>query len=234
MPQIRGEMGFAQPGGGDDGVGGVVIIAGKRRVGAGPKAIQRAIQSGGVANLAEPFSDACCAGSDGGVDFNDEGAAFRHGIKRPHGHAPTQAVEHPHAGQARFPDLRGPDKVEAARRRKTHLSLGMLTHTHPAEPTGEEITAIPVKSKMPLRLWMPHDAVSGHVLICGTKVFHKLPKRGGIPRRLGPAREIGTGIHEGERGRQVYPDKCRDVSSGEISDPIQNVRTRPATVTRLQ
>jgi hypothetical protein len=110
----------------------------------------------------------------------------------------------------------------------------MLTHTHPAEPTGEEITAIPVKSKMPLRLWMLHDAVAGHMLICGTKVFHKLPKRGGIPRRLGPAREIGTGIHEGERGRQVYPDECRDVSSGEISDPIQNVRTRPATVARLQ
>jgi len=231
---VGGEMGIAQPGGGDDGVGGVVIIAGKWRVGPGSKAVQRGIKRHGVTDLAEPFSDACCAGGDGGVDFNDERAVLRYGIKRPHGHAPAQAVKHPHASQARFPDLGGADKVEAARRGKVHLPLGMLTHAHPAQPAGEEITAIPMKAKMPLGLWMPDDPVAGHMLIRGTKVFHKLPERGGIPGRIGPAGEIGPCIYKGERRRQVYPDECRDVSIGEISNPIQNVGAGPAPVARLQ
>lgn len=227
-------MGITQPGGGEDGVGCVVVIAGEWGVRAGAEAVQRGIEGGGIADLAEPFAYAGRAGGDGGVDFNDEGAVLRHGIKRPHGHAPTQAVEHPHAREAGFPDLGGADKVEAARRGKAHLPLGMFTHTHAAKPAGEKITAIPVKAKMPLRLWMPHDAVSSHMLILGTKMFHKLPKRGGIPGRVGPAREIGPCINEGKCGGKVYPNERRDFSSGEISNPIQNVRTRPATVTCLQ
>ncbi len=227
-------MGIAQPGGGEDGVGGVVIIACEWRMRAGCKAVQRGIQSGGIADLAEPFAHAGRAGSDGGVDFNDEWAVFRHRIKRPNRHAPAQAVEDPHAREAGFPDLGGADKVEAARRGKAHLPLGMLTHAHPAKPAGEKIAAIPVEAKMPLRLWMPHNAVSGHMLILGTKVFHKLPERGGIPWRVGPAGEIGPRINEGKCGGEVYPDKCRDFSRGEISNPIQNVRTRPAPVACLQ
>ena len=227
-------MGIAQPGGGDDGVGCMVVIAGEWGVGAGAEAVERGIQSGGIADLAEPFADACCAGSDGGVDFNDERAVFRHGIKRPNRHAPTQAVEDPHAREAGFPDLGGADKVEAAGGGKAHLSLGMLTHAHPAKPAGEKITTIPVKSKMPLRLWMPYDAVSSHMLILGTKSLHQLPKRTGVLWRVRPAGEIGPGINERQCGRKVYPDKCRDLSRGKIGDPIQNVCPGPAPVARVQ
>lgn len=110
----------------------------------------------------------------------------------------------------------------------------MLTHAHPAKPAGEKIAAIPVKAKMPLRLWMPHDTVSSHMLILGTKVFHKLPERGGIPGRIRPTGEIGPGINERECGRKVYPDKSRDLSRSKIGDPIQNVCAGPAPVARVQ
>jgi len=164
-----------EPGGGEDRVGGMIVVAGERPVRLAGEVGERRIERHRVAHLAEALADAGSAGGDRGVDFDDYRTLLGQRIEWPDGHAAGEAVQYAHAGEARLADLRRADEVEAARRGQAHCALAVLANTHSACAAGEQVAAIAMLAEMAADFRVGQQAGDGEMRIGGRGIVDHLP-----------------------------------------------------------
>jgi hypothetical protein len=209
-----------------------MIVDPDRSLRHGTQGSERGAKPGCIADFCTPDPSPGGKRGEAGVDFDDDRAGARDRIKRSDRNVATKLMQHPHAGQAGFADLRRAHQIETAIGAQTQLGLTMFDHSEAAHRATEQIPTLAALPEMALCFRVCDETARREMRVVGTEPIDKGPQRGGVGRAFGPAGKIRAGICKREGRRQIKADEHVIAVISPVTKPVQNFCAAPTAIWR--